>query len=123
MIENGSSLQLENQWLRDTSADAYGAYLLISAWNLLEKAWFKKCAQKKEIFSTKIFDALCRFVHDDLMVGHPSAQSFQNTPSLEYKVPEQLPTWPILCHQYIEGRWALQNADSIYQVQNYLVLA
>ena len=101
MIENGSSLQLENQWLRDRSADAYGAYLLISAWNLLEKAWFKKCAQKKEIFSTKIFDALCRFVHDDLMVGHPSAQSFQNTPSLEYKVFEQLPTWPILCHQYI----------------------
>ena len=34
---------------------------------------------KKEIFSTKIFDALCRFVHDDLMVGHPSAQSSQKT--------------------------------------------
>ena len=56
---------------------------------------------KRKIFSTKIFDTLCRFVHDDLMVGHPSAQSFQNTPSLEYKVLEQLPTWPILCHQYI----------------------
>ena len=63
-----------------------------------------KNALKKEIFSTKIFDTLCRFVHDDLMVGHPSAQSFQNTPSLEYKVLEQLPTWPILCHQYIKGR-------------------
>ena len=59
---------------------------------------------KKEIFLTKIFDTLCRFVHDDLMVGHPSAQSFQNTPSLEYKALEQLPTWPILCHRYIEGR-------------------
>ena len=30
MIENGSSLQLEIQWLRDKSADAYGAYLHIS---------------------------------------------------------------------------------------------
>ena len=28
------------------------------------------------------------------------SQSSQNTPSLEYKVVEQLPTWPILCHQY-----------------------
>ena len=64
---------------------------------------FKKCAQKRD-FLDKIFDTLYRFVHDDLMVGHPSAQSFQNTPSLEYKVLEQLPTWPILCHRYIEGR-------------------
>ena len=56
---------------------------------------------EKRIFLIKILDTLCRFVHDDLMVGHPSAQSFQNTPSLEYKVLEQLPTWPILCHQYI----------------------
>ena len=71
-----NSLQLENQWLRDRSDDAYGAYLLISAWNLLEKAWFLKNALKKETFSTKIFDTLCRFVYDDLMVGHPSAQSF-----------------------------------------------
>ena len=94
-----NNLQLENQWLRDKSDDVYGAYLLISAWNLLEKAWFKKCAQKGD-FLDKTFDTLCRFVHDDLMVGHPSAQSFQNTPSLEYKVFEQLPTWPILCHQY-----------------------
>ena len=29
------------------------------------------------------------------------SQSSQNTPSLEYKVVEQLPTWPIPCHQYI----------------------
>ena len=73
MIENGSSLQLENQWLRDRSADAYGAYLLISAWNLLEKNMIWKMRSKKRIFLTKIFDTLCRFVHDDLMVGHPSA--------------------------------------------------
>ena len=68
------------------------------------KGMILKIALKKEIFSTKIFDTLCRFVHDDLMVGHPSAQSSQNTPSLEYKVLEQLPTWPIPCHQYIKGR-------------------
>ena len=103
MIENGSSLQLENQWLRDRSADAYGAYLLISAWNLLEKNMIWKMRSKKRIFLTKIFDTLCRFVHDDLMVGHPSAQSFQNTPSLEYKVLEQLPTWPILCPVHLKG--------------------
>ena len=65
---------------------------------------FKKMRSKRDFFFDKIFDTLCSFVHADLMVGHPSAQSFQNTPSLEYKVFEQLPTWPILCHQYIEGR-------------------
>ena len=53
MIENGSSLQLENQWLRDTSADAYGAYLLISAWNLLEKKHDLKNALEKENFLDK----------------------------------------------------------------------
>ena len=101
MIENGSNLQLEIQWLRDKSADAYGAYLHISVWILLEKAWFlKKCAQKRDFLDKNLWH-IGRFVHDDLMVGHPSAQSFQNTPSLEYKVLEQLPTWPILCHQYI----------------------
>ena len=72
MIENGSSLQLEIQWLRDRSSYAYGAYLLISAWNLLEKAWFLKIALKKRIFSTKSLTQFVELYMMVQMVGHPS---------------------------------------------------
>ena len=50
-----NSLQLENQWLRDRSDDAYGAYLHISVWILLEKAWFKKCAQKRDFLDKNLW--------------------------------------------------------------------
>ena len=100
MIENGSNLQLEIQWLRDRSSYAYGAYLLISAWNLLEKAWFKKCAQKRDFFDKNLWHNLLNCTRWSRWLATHQSQSFQNTPSLEYKVVKQLPTWPILCHQY-----------------------
>ena len=96
-----NSLQLENQWLRDRSDDAYGACLLISVWNLLEKVWFLKNALKKEIFSTKIFDTLCWIVHDGpdgwppISPSHPKTRHLWSTKWLS-----KPPTWPILCRQY-----------------------
>ena len=101
MIENGSSLQLEIQWLRDRSADAYGAYLLISTWNLLEKAWFEKCAQKRNFLDKNLWHIVLICIRRVRWLATHQSQSSQNTPSLEYKVVEQLPTWPIPCHQYI----------------------
>ena len=95
-----NNLQLENQWLRDKSDDAYGAYLLISAWNLLEKAWFKKCAQKRDFLDKNLWHIVLNCTRWSRWLATHQSQSFQNTPSLEYKVVEQLPTWPILCHQY-----------------------
>ena len=97
--ETVNSLQLENQWLRDESDDAYGAYLLISVWNLLEKAWFKKCAQKRNFLDKNLWHIVLICIRRVRWLATHQSQSSQNTPSLEYKVVEQPPTWPILCRQ------------------------
>ena len=101
--ETVNSLQLENQWLRDRSDDAYGAYLLISVWNLLEKAWFKKCAQKRNFHDKILWHIVLICTRRFWWLATHQPLSSQNTPSLEYKVDEQPPTWPILCRQYYKG--------------------
>ena len=98
--ETVNSLQLENQWLRDESDDDYGAYPLILVWNLLEKTWFEKCAQKRNFLDKNLWHIVLICTRRFWWLATHQSQSSQNTPSLEYKVVEQPPTWPILCRQY-----------------------
>ena len=83
-----------------------------------------KNALKKEIFLTKIFDTLCWFVHDGpdgwppISPSHPKTRHLWSTKWLSSCLPGRFRAISTL-----QGRWALQNADSSYQDQTYQVLA
>ena len=62
---------------------------------------FKKCAQKRDFLDKNLWHIVLNCTRWSRWLATHQSQSSQNTPSLEYKVVEQLPTWPIPCHQYI----------------------
>ena len=61
----------------------------------------KKCAQKRNFLDKNLWHIVLICIRRVRWLATHQSQSSQNTPSLEYKVVEQLPTWPIPCHQYI----------------------
>ena len=65
-----------------------------------KKAWFEKCAQKRNFLDKNLWHIVLICTRWSRWLATHQSQSSQNTPSLEYKVVEQPPTWPILCHQY-----------------------
>ena len=65
-----------------------------------KKAWFEKCAQKRNFHDKNLWHIVLICTRRFWWLATHQPQSSQNTPSLEYKVVEQLPTWPIPCHQY-----------------------
>ena len=79
---------------------------------------------KKRIFRQKSLTQFVELYTMVQMVGHPSVPvipkhaifGVQSAWAAAYRAD------PVPSVHY-QGRWALQNADSIYQVQNYLVLA
>ena len=90
------SLQLENEQL---SLLMITEHILSIQYKTYWKKYDLKNVLKKEIFWQNPWHIVLICARRFWWLATHQPQSAQNTPSLEYKVVEQPPTWPTLCRQ------------------------